>query len=281
MRFLLPILLLATTPALAQVSVNTNALDALRPTHHETRHHTRSATRHHRASRHEARQAETRREEPRRTATQPATPPKGAATAESKPAAPPAAPATPMPHMAAAAPNPPVLPPPSPVVPVRAAEPPPPVPVKANAPGTEAAIKNGVRVTFGPGSADLNPATEAALRRFAKAARDGSTPISIVATAAGTPADPSTPRRLSLSRALAARAVLIEQGIPSPRIWVRALGPQDAGGPADRVDVTRLPAPAAREAQGNAQRDAQTAQASPTPRPGTGPAPAASTKAAK
>ena len=47
----------------------------------------------------------------------------------------------------------------------------------------------------------------------------------------------SEARRLSLKRALAIRQVLIDDGVPSERIDVRAMGGADDGGPADRVDV--------------------------------------------
>jgi hypothetical protein len=52
------------------------------------------------------------------------------------------------------------------------------------------------------------------------------------------PEDPSTARRLSLGRALAARAVLINEGIPSTRIYPRALGATGGDTDRDRVDVT-------------------------------------------
>jgi outer membrane protein OmpA-like peptidoglycan-associated protein len=47
----------------------------------------------------------------------------------------------------------------------------------------------------------------------------------------------SDARRLSLKRALAIRQVLIDDGVGSERIDVRAMGGADDGGPADRVDV--------------------------------------------
>jgi outer membrane protein OmpA-like peptidoglycan-associated protein len=47
----------------------------------------------------------------------------------------------------------------------------------------------------------------------------------------------SDARRLSLKRALAIRQVLIDDGVASERIDVRAMGGADDGGPADRVDV--------------------------------------------
>ena len=54
----------------------------------------------------------------------------------------------------------------------------------------------------------------------------------------GTPGDKSSEaRRLSLRRALAVRQLLIDNGIPTDRIVVRALGGADDRGNADRVDV--------------------------------------------
>jgi outer membrane protein OmpA-like peptidoglycan-associated protein len=47
----------------------------------------------------------------------------------------------------------------------------------------------------------------------------------------------SDARRLSLKRALAIRQVLIDDGVPSERIDVRAMGGVDDDGPTDRVDV--------------------------------------------
>ena len=54
----------------------------------------------------------------------------------------------------------------------------------------------------------------------------------------GAPGDKSSDaRRLSLKRALAVRQLLIDNGVPSNRIDVRAMGGVDDKGPADRVDV--------------------------------------------
>ena len=107
----------------------------------------------------------------------------------------------------------------------------------SDAPGAASQIANGVRVTFGPDRYDLNPATEAALRELARTLKDKDTSINVYAYAAGSSEDPSTPRRLSLARALAARAVLMSEGIASPRIYPRALGPQGGDADHDRVDV--------------------------------------------
>lgn len=120
-------------------------------------------------------------------------------------------------------------------------EPPPAPPhVVDGAPGTAIRIPDGVRVTFGPDDAALNPVTLAALRQIAGTmARDHAHAISVDAYAKADPSDPSTARRLSLSRALTARAVLREAGIPSEQIYVRALLANPTGhAPTDRVDVT-------------------------------------------
>jgi outer membrane protein OmpA-like peptidoglycan-associated protein len=47
-------------------------------------------------------------------------------------------------------------------------------------------------------------------------------------------------RRISLSRALAVRAYLINKGVRSTRMDVRALGNKVEGDPADRVDIVTM-----------------------------------------
>jgi len=47
-------------------------------------------------------------------------------------------------------------------------------------------------------------------------------------------------RRLSLSRALAVRTFLVDQGVPANRIYLRPLGSQVEDGPPDRVDILPL-----------------------------------------
>ena len=117
-----------------------------------------------------------------------------------------------------------------------------------------AALPNagGLTVTFGSGQADLSPSSAEAIQGLVKKAPSGdSTSFNVVAYAAGTPDDPSTARRLSLSRALAVRSALMANGVGSSRIYVRALGtPKD--GEADRVDLTVM--------GGNADADKGTQQ---------------------
>ena len=61
--------------------------------------------------------------------------------------------------------------------------------------------------------------------------------MQVKAFAGGSSGSPSAARRLSLSRALAVRSFLIEEGVRSTRIDVRALGNRSKGGPPERVDV--------------------------------------------
>jgi outer membrane protein OmpA-like peptidoglycan-associated protein len=96
-------------------------------------------------------------------------------------------------------------------------------------------------VTFGSGQADLSPDSAAAIQQLVKAApNNDTTSFNVVAYAAGTPDDPSTARRLSLSRALTIRSALIADGVSSTRIYVRALGAATGDGPGDRADLTVL-----------------------------------------
>jgi len=213
--------LLALGPAArAQVTVNPGALDTLGKPQQAAPQH---------------------RPPPRR-----GQPPRPAAREAQKPAAPstPAAAAKPAkpekPAIPVAPPAIAAIPPPV-AVPLAHPPPEPTIPLAPDAPGVASEIPNGLRVTFGPDRSDLNPATEQALRDLARTLKDKDTSINVYAYAAGSSEDPSTPRRLSLARALAARAVLMSEGIPSPRIYPRALGPQASSAGSDedrdRVDV--------------------------------------------
>lgn len=94
---------------------------------------------------------------------------------------------------------------------------------------------------FGPQDATL--AAESRQRLDALADRMVSTPAlnaQILAYAGSTDGGPSQARRLSLTRALAVRGALLDHGIASTRIEVRALGDQAPDGPADRVDIRLL-----------------------------------------
>jgi outer membrane protein OmpA-like peptidoglycan-associated protein len=99
-----------------------------------------------------------------------------------------------------------------------------------------------VRLVFEAGKADLTPADQAAIQDLARAIpAPAAESVSVLAYAAGKPDDPSTARRLSLSRGLAVRSVLLASGVPSAQIYVRALGATSSNGPADRVELTVTP----------------------------------------
>jgi outer membrane protein OmpA-like peptidoglycan-associated protein len=93
-------------------------------------------------------------------------------------------------------------------------------------------------VSFPTGTADLPEAARTLLERTAaEMKRDESARLQLVAYAAGNDDASSQARRLSLSRALAVRSYLIEHGVRSTRMDVRALGNKVPEGPPDRVDV--------------------------------------------
>lgn len=94
-------------------------------------------------------------------------------------------------------------------------------------------------VPFAIDSADLTDASKKAVAGIvAKMASSTDARLKLSAYASGTPETISQTRRLSLSRALAVRSYLIEQGVKSTRIDVLALGNQvEGGGSADRVDL--------------------------------------------
>ena len=101
-----------------------------------------------------------------------------------------------------------------------------------------AAIGDILSIPFTGGSAALPGSAESNLQAVAASlAADDSLRAQVKAYADGTTGSASSARRLSLSRALAVRSVLIEFGVRSTRIDVRALGDRNEGGAPDRVDV--------------------------------------------
>lgn len=120
---------------------------------------------------------------------------------------------------------------------------PPPASTIVPAPATNPmALPPPVRLVFEAGKTDLTPADEAAIQDLARAIPQlADDSVNVVAYAAGKPDDPSTARRVSLSRGLAVRSVLLASGVPSAQIYVRALGSTPSNGPADRVELIVAP----------------------------------------
>jgi outer membrane protein OmpA-like peptidoglycan-associated protein len=97
-----------------------------------------------------------------------------------------------------------------------------------------------LRIEFGSSSSTLSPQNEAQLKNLVTQLGGGDSRVQLKAFASGSADNLSAARRMSLSRALAVRSYLIEQGIRSTRIDVRALGLAGDSGPLDRVDVVLL-----------------------------------------
>ncbi|MBS4049427.1 MAG: OmpA family protein [Alphaproteobacteria bacterium] len=166
------------------------------------------------------------------------------APAPSVAAAPPTAPAASTPAASAPAPAPTQAPVPSPApqaaapapAPQVAAAPTPPRPVPA--PGPASGPGGLVTLAFAGGQGELPSSGLAALDALATQYANGEDRLQIRAYAASTVSDGgSGARRLSLTRALAVRQYLIDKGIRSTRIDVRALGAPTDGSTADRVEV--------------------------------------------
>lgn len=96
-------------------------------------------------------------------------------------------------------------------------------------------------VIFAQGDTAVPTDTKAQLTALAeRLRRDDNLRISVVAHASGTGDQTSTARRVSLARALAVRAYLIDQGVDNLRINVQAEGSRNAGDKPDRVDLFLL-----------------------------------------
>jgi outer membrane protein OmpA-like peptidoglycan-associated protein len=232
------VFLTAAAPVFAQVTVDLHALQAL-PEHPAAVHPSRPA--------------------PAVTASKPssaapgvaargATAPTGSALNAVAPNQPsvamreapaPAAPAAPQPAMPESVPENADISPIAPPAPSPSAQPPPPPPVSDTAKTAAAPTATGLRLTFAPGASDLSPESSTSIRQLTQSAPPhDETTFDLLAYAPGKPDDPSTARRVSLSRAMAVRSALIADGVPSARIFVRALGEQYGNGPPDRVDIS-------------------------------------------
>ena len=95
-----------------------------------------------------------------------------------------------------------------------------------------------LRIPFDAPEARLPANLTAALDQLAGNVRDDQTVrLQLKAFAGGEGLSSSQARRLSLSRALSVRSYLMEKGIRSTRIDVRALGNKIESGPPNRVDI--------------------------------------------
>ncbi|MGH6660301.1 MAG: OmpA family protein [Rhodospirillales bacterium] len=103
-----------------------------------------------------------------------------------------------------------------------------------------AVMKEGraLQVAFAVDVSKLPDAAKDGLTTLAKQLKENENlRLQLMAYAGGKDLSPSKARRLSLSRALSVRSFLIESGVRSTRIDVRALGDKTAEEPLNRVDV--------------------------------------------
>jgi outer membrane protein OmpA-like peptidoglycan-associated protein len=107
-------------------------------------------------------------------------------------------------------------------------------------PANSTAGHQPTRIAFTSEGAALPEPAKGDLKQIASSlAKDPALRVQVMAYASGGK-DSSKARRLSLSRALAVRSFLIDQGVGSTRIDVRALGNNAESGPSDRVDLVVL-----------------------------------------
>jgi outer membrane protein OmpA-like peptidoglycan-associated protein len=98
-----------------------------------------------------------------------------------------------------------------------------------------------IRIIFTAGATEPTPETAASVSGVAtninNSLRSGSDRVLLQAYGGTTGDKSSHARRLCLKRALSVRQLLIDAGIPSDRIDVRAMGGASLGDPPDRVDM--------------------------------------------
>ena len=190
---------------------------------------------------------------PTPAASKPA-PKQTASVAATPPPPPPAPSANTAAKAAPAAPPPPALPKPTKTASAAPPPPPPPAPKKEEAkpvsapiaptsapapkPSAQSASGDTTRIAFANGQSQLPDDATAKLDPvIAKLKQDSGLRLQLMAYANGDQDGANKARRLSLSRALAVRAYLIDNDIASTRMDVRALGNRADNGPADRVDL--------------------------------------------
>jgi len=200
-------------------------------------------------------QAASRAPAPAQVASAPPPAPKPAAPAPMAATSPPKAP--PAPAAVTAAPAAPAAPPAPAVVAAPASAPsaPPPAPAVAEAPKpadapapteqasapTSAPVDGPSQVLFNGDNTKLSADGQKVLEAvISELENSDKLRVQLMAYAAGEDLSSSKARRISLSRALSVRSYLIEKGVRSTRIDVRALGDKADGDQKNRVDVNMI-----------------------------------------
>jgi len=177
----------------------------------------------------------------------PAPAPTQTASAPPAPAAPAAAPAPEAPAPPAPTASAPAAPPPAPAAPPAPAVADAPSAASAPAPTEQASAPTSAptdgpsQVLFNADNTKLSADGQAVLDGvIAELQADDKSRVQLMAYAAGEDLSSSKARRISLSRALSVRSYLIEKGVRSTRIDVRALGDKAEGDQKNRVDVNMI-----------------------------------------
>lgn len=128
--------------------------------------------------------------------------------------------------------------PPTPALTPSPTGPAPPAPVQTASRPDVITEQPSFRVLFDDKSAKISDAARTPLEELSSKMKESENlRVQLLAYAEGTAETASQARRLSLSRALAVRSFLINQGVRSTRMDVRALGNKAESGPTDRVDA--------------------------------------------
>ena len=103
---------------------------------------------------------------------------------------------------------------------------------------TPSATPDEYSISFKMGAADVPTDASATLKSMAaRITKDATLRVQLLAFASDADKSVARSRRLSLERAVNVRKQLLNAGVDSTRIEVRALGEQSGGGEPDRVDV--------------------------------------------
>lgn len=117
-----------------------------------------------------------------------------------------------------------------------------PAPTEQASTSTAAPSDDGaIKVIFNGGDTKLSADGQAAIDKvLGELEKSDGVRVQLMAYAVGDDLTASQARRISLSRALSVRSYLIEKGVRSSRIDVRALGDKGEGDPKNRVDVNLI-----------------------------------------
>jgi outer membrane protein OmpA-like peptidoglycan-associated protein len=117
-------------------------------------------------------------------------------------------------------------------------------PARSSTPTSNLEADNGNKrstILFAPNASDPSVSALQSVKSLAgdlsASLGDGNSRVQLLAYGGERGDKSSDSRRLSLKRALIVRQILIDSGVPSERIDVRAMGGVDDSGPLDRVDV--------------------------------------------